>query len=185
VASTRARRYVGGRIGYLSGPLNVALSYGSSIAADSYFAGTTDDVRSANFGASYDFGAVTLFGELSRVRRERDYAVAPLIPVPDVDFRGYLVGATVPVGPGLIRASYARVKYDMNGNSPVPDPKASKLSLGYVHNLSKRTALYATFARIRNSNGAALAVGGPAFVSTNVFTPRTSSGYDLGIRHAF
>ncbi|MNV51681.1 Outer membrane porin protein 32 precursor [compost metagenome] len=103
----------------------------------------------------------------------------------DAEFRGYLVGATVPVGPGLIRASYARVKYDMDGNSPTPDPKASKISLGYVHNLSKRTALYANVAQIRNSNGAALTVGGPAFISTGVFTPKTSRGYDLGIRHAF
>ncbi|UVH61177.1 porin [Variovorax paradoxus] len=185
VASARAGRYVGGRLGYLRGPLDIAVSYGSSIAADSYFAGTTDDVRTANLGASYDFGVAKLFGELTRMRRERDEVVAPLIPVPDSEFVGYLIGVTVPIGPGLIRASYARVKYDMNGNSPVPDPKATKFSIGYVHNLSRRTALYANFAQIRNSNGAAVTVGGPAFVSAGVFTPRTSTGYDFGIRHAF
>jgi predicted porin len=94
-----------------------------------------------------------------------------------------LIGATVPVGPGLIRAAYSRVKYDTNATGT--DPKADKLSLSYVHNLSKRTALYATVARVSNRNGAALTVGGPAFISTSVFTPKTSSGYDFGIRHAF
>jgi predicted porin len=55
-----------------------------------------------------------------------------------------------------------------------------------VHNLSKRTALYATVARVSNKNGAALSVGGPAFVTTTGgFTPKTSTGYDFGIRHAF
>ncbi|REM33110.1 porin, partial [Mycobacterium tuberculosis] len=67
------------------------------------------------------------------------------------------------------------------------DPRANKLALGYVHNLSKRTALYATIARVSNKNGAALTVGGPGFykASEGVFTPKTSTGYDFGIRHAF
>jgi len=189
IANTRAGRYVGGRIGYANGPLDIALAYGSSTAGDDYFAGTTDDVKTANLGASYDFGIVKLFGELSRVSRSRDYAAAPLVPMPDTDLKGYLIGATVPVGPGLIRAAYSHVKYDMNSAStalvPVPNPEASKFSLSYVHNLSRRTALYATVARISNKNGAALTVGGPAFISTSVFAPRTSSGYDLGIRHGF
>jgi predicted porin len=187
VARTRAGRYVGGRLGYANGPLDLALSYGSSTVADDYFAGTTDEVRTANLGASYDFGSVKLFGELSRVSRTRDYALSPPIALPDTDLEGYLIGATVPVGAGLIRVAYSRVKYDMNSAAlaPVPDPKASKVSLGYVHHLSKRTALYATVARVSNRNGAALTVGGPAFISTSVFAPRTSSGYDFGIRHAF
>ena len=146
-------------------------------------------MKTVNLGASYDFGVVKLFGELSRVSKTRDYAAAPLLPLPDTNLKGYLIGATVPVGPGLIRAAYSRVSYDTDAAPtalvPVPDPKAGKLSLSYVHNLSKRTALYATVARISNKNGAALTVGGPAFITTGVFAPRTSTGYDLGIRHAF
>ncbi|EJL74127.1 hypothetical protein PMI12_03094, partial [Variovorax sp. CF313] len=57
----------------------------------------------------------------------------------------------------------------------------------YVHNLSKRTALYATIARVSNKNGAGYTVGGPAFYNNaaGVFTPKSSTGYDFGIRHAF
>lgn len=38
-----------------------------------------------------------------------------------------------------------------------------------------------------NKNGSALTVGGPGFykVTDRVFTPKTSTGYDFGIRHAF
>ena len=60
-----------------------------------------------------------------------------------------------------------------------------------MHNLSKRTALYATVARISNKDGADLTVGGPANIVTgdraagSTFTPKTSTGYDFGIRHAF
>ena len=70
--------------------------------------------------------------------------------------------------------------------------------MGYVHNLSKRTALYATVAYIRNKNGANYSAGSgnitAPFVSTyandalgtsGAYRPKTSIGYDFGLRHAF
>jgi len=193
-SKSRAGRYIGGRVGYANGPLDIAVAYGNSTVGDQFYAGTTDSVKTFNLGASYDFGPAKLFGELSRAKNSRDYAIRPLADArPDVDLTGYLIGVTVPVGAGLIRASYSAVKYDRNlpfdyftpANNL--DPKANKLAIGYVHNLSKRTALYATVARVSNKNNAALSVGGPAFykVTGNVFTPKTSTGYDFGIRHAF
>ncbi|MGK6309776.1 porin [Variovorax sp. DT-64] len=186
VAASRTGRYAGGRFGYASGPLDVALAYGSSYTGDSFYAGTTDTMKTANLGVSYDFGVVKLLGEVSRVKHARDYAITPAGGlVADVDVSGYLLAVTAPVGAGLIRAAYSHVRYDMN-QPGVADPKAGKLALGYVHNLSKRTALYATVARVNNRNGAALNVnGGPTFIQTPIFTPRSSTGYDLGIRHAF
>ncbi|MGJ7612385.1 MULTISPECIES: porin [unclassified Variovorax] len=193
--NSRAGRYVGGRFGYANGPLDVALAYGSSTVGDQYYAGTTNKVNTLNLGASYDFGPVKLFGELSKAKNKIDYEVTPVLGGrPDVDLTGYLLGVTVPVGAGLIRASWSHVKYDNNtiNTNPfvvnTPDPKANQIALGYVHNLSKRTALYATIARISNKNGAALTNGGPAFynsVAGTTFTPKSSTGYDFGIRHAF
>ena len=190
--SQRQGRYIGGRFGYANGPLDVALAYGSSTVGDNYYAGTTTKVNTLNLGASYDFGPVKLFGELSKAKNKIDYEVTPLLGGrPDIDLTGYLLGVTVPVGAGLIRASYSHVKYDTNQpTNPFVvnpgDPKANKLALGYVHNLSKRTALYATIARVSNKNGAGLTVGGPSFYNAGgVFTPKSSTGYDFGIRHAF
>jgi predicted porin len=192
--SQRQGRFVGGRFGYANGPLDVALGASSSTVGDNYYAGTTTKTDTVNLGASYDFGPVKLFGELSKVKNKVDYEVTPFAGGrPDVDVTGYLLGATVPVGAGLIRASWSHVKYDFNtvNTNPfaanTPDPKANKLALGYVHNLSKRTALYATIARVSNKNGAALTVGGPAFYNNaaGAFTAKSSTGYDFGIRHAF
>jgi hypothetical protein len=39
-------------------------------------------------------------------------------------------------------------------------PHTLQWGIGYVHNLSKRTALYTTFARASNHDGARVAVGG-------------------------
>lgn len=189
--SQRQGRYAGGRFGYANGPLDVALAYGSSTIGDQFYVGTTTKINSLNLGASYDFGPAKLFGELSRATNKMDYEVTPAAGGRrDIDLTGYLIGVTVPVGVGLIRASYAGVKFDANQPSTpfaprVADPKSNKLAIGYVHNLSKRTALYATVARLNNKNGAALTVGGPAFVTAGGFTAKTSTGYDFGLRHAF
>lgn len=47
-----------------------------------------------------------------------------------------------------------------------------------VHNLPKRTSLYGTYARVRNSGGATAALNG-ATAGAN----QSSSGLDLGLRH--
>ena len=189
VQPVRTGRYAGGRFGYASGALDVAAAYSTNTVADSFYAGTTDVVRTANLGVSYDFEVAKLTADVSRVKRERQYAL-PSLPgaTPDTDFSGFLIGLQVPVGPGLFRASYARVRYDTHQPlaRAMPEPSASKIALGYVHNLSKRTALYATVARVRNRHGAALTIGGaPAFVVSSGYVPAASSGYVLGIRHAF
>jgi predicted porin len=188
----RTGRYVGGRFGYANGPLDVAASYGNSTVGDNFFVGTTTSVKTFNLGASYDFGVVKLFGEYSKAKNEVDVENSFLLQPADIDLKGWLLGATVPVGPGLIRVAYSAVKYDFNlPTTPfftTDDPKANKFAIGYVHNLSKRTALYATVARIRNKNGAGLSLGGPSFVTSfsgAAYAPKTSTGYDFGIRHAF
>jgi predicted porin len=83
---------------------------------------------------------------------------------------------------------------------PESDASVRKLALGYVHNLSKRTALYASVARINiddgHNNPAVMGVTPlvlsvpaifpqPAYVTTGGMQPHGSYGYDFGIRHAF
>lgn len=182
---TRSGRFIGGRFGYDQGPLNVALAASRNTLLSDYLAGTTLRQDTINLGAAYDLGAAKLFGEVSRIKNRTIVSGLAASTSSDVDLTGLMFGVNVPVGPGVIRASYAKVKYDYNRPfSTTPDPKASQLALSYVHNLSKRTALYASVARIENKNGAALSVGGPGFV-TGAFSPKRSSGYDLGLRHAF
>jgi predicted porin len=186
--STSAGRYVGGRFGYANGPLDVALSVGQNIAVDTTT--LTRKIQTINLGASYDFGPVKLFGELSNVKNKFDLAAGDTHDT----YNGYLIGATVPVGAGMIRASYSTVRYN-EGAAGITgeDPRANKFAIGYVHNLSKRTALYATVARVNNRNdsaytGSLTAASTTGYGSTGVSysgVPRSSTGYDFGIRHAF
>ena len=188
-SSSSAGRYVGGRFGYANGPLDVALGVGRSTVVDT--AALQRSVQTINLGASYDFGPVKLFGELSNVKNKFDYAA-----VADThdSYNGYLIGATVPVGAGLIRVAYSQVRYN-EGAAGITgeDPLARKFAIGYVHNLSKRTALYATVARVNNRNdvnytGSLVSASTTGYGSTGTsYTglPRSSTGYDFGIRHAF
>jgi len=177
--NSKAGRYVGGRFGYANGPLDVALAYGQTRTGDA--STVSIDVKTANLGASYDLGVVKLFGELSQI--DNDFQNIGLTD--SVKVNGYLIGATAPIGAGLIRASYSVAEADANGI--VADPKASKFALGYVHNLSKRTALYATVAHISNKNGANFTPypGSNAVTGITGIAGRSANGYDFGIRHSF
>jgi predicted porin len=194
--NARVGRHISGRFGYANGPLDVAAAYGESTIASNYFLGTTTNLDIWNLGASYDFGVVKLFGEYSNNKLKVNSSNPFVNPLgfSEPGMNGWLLGATVPVGPGLIRFAYSTVKYNnvtrLNQVFGVLDaPKADKWALGYVHNLSKRTALYATAARVNNKNGADLTVGGPNYYTattlTGPLTPKSSTGYDFGIRHAF
>ena len=125
----------------------------------------SEKLRTINLGASYDFGVLKLMGELSQVRdtarpRRRSLGCGGLTVTDKDKYNGAMIGVTVPVGVGMIKASYARVKFKNDLGTALPtlfardrDASVSKLALGYVHNLSKRTALYATVARARIKNG--------------------------------
>ena len=178
-----AGRYVGGRFGYANGPLDVALAYGESTTNDLIV--SNNKVKTANLGASYDFGMVKAFTELSQFKLASGIATTI---VDNSKVNGLLIGATAPIGAGLIRASFSTARVSLPG----ADPRADKFALGYVHNLSKRTALYATYAHVNNKNFGANVPGisanagtGSSPLAYGAGTPSSSNGYDFGIRHAF
>jgi predicted porin len=153
------------RVGYAAGPLNVALG----LSRTKYAAG---NVSQNNIGAQYDFGVAKLMGSISRDKNDGLVAGG-------ADGKGWLIGTSVPVGAGEIRAAFSQYTVDLPA---VADPRARKLAVGYVHNLSKRTAVYTTYARVRNSNGAAIAVNNAAGAPG---INQASTGFDIGLRHSF
>ncbi len=148
------------RASYSAGPFSIA-----GTTAKTTFA--TGDVKSNNIGASYMFGKAKLMGYYTR-----DSAGA------GADQNGWLIGGTMPVGPGTVRLAYSTTETDVAGGA-----STDQIAVGYVYDLSKRTALYATFARVSNDNGASSTLNGAPGGAVNV--NRASTGYDLGIRHTF
>jgi len=183
---TAGTKYVGGRVGYGVGPVNVAGAWGKTRISGSSPA-PQRNFTMIDFGGSYDAGFAQFMAQYSRMTTEQVSAF-----VGDGKQTNWLVGALVPMGQGQIRASYAKLK----GSEAVDGVSAKQMALGYVYNLSKRTAVYGTYSRITNDGGAAYVVGTPPAVSATsitaagVVTPSsmtnlTSSGYEVGIRHSF
>ncbi len=147
------------RVGYANGPINVALA-----ASQTKYL-VSGNIKSWNLGGQYDLGVAKIMAHYNQDKISGG-----------ADGKGFLIGGLVPVGAGEVRLAYSTYKVDTVG----ADPRSNKIALGYVHNLSKRTALYATYARVSNKNGAAQSLNGSVTAAGD-----NSNGYDFGIRHSF
>ena len=158
-------KYLGARIGYAAGPVNVAVAFGKTDR------GTLADFKDLNAGASYNLGFMTLMARYGKTE-------AGALEQTNTQF-----GVNVPMGAGTLKASY--IKASGTGTSF----DATQIAVGYVYDLSKRTALYGTFSRINNGGTAATGarfttgtLGGSPGVTAGGLT---STGYEFGVRHSF
>ena len=147
------------RVTYDQGPLSLAVAFSKTTI------GAGNDLSTTNFGGSYNMGVAQLIAFWNKDS-------ASIAGAKDVT--GYTIGALVPVAP----AGTVRVSFSSSDNGA--GAKTDKFALGYVHDLSKRTALYGTFASVSNSGLAAQALNGATTKAGG-----SSTGFDLGIRHAF
>src|SRR5574337_59785 len=176
-------RYEGGRIGYWNGPVNGALAYGQSHGAPiPGETGLFTTFKEWNLGGSYNFGPAKAMAHYGVNNSD----------VPGTKYTHWGLAATINAGPGYIPISYNQIRQ----NNATSDG-ANQIAVGYVYNLSKRTALYATVSHISNKNsGRYTFFGGAASNSPNLFldpnfTPSAGggwgngTGYDVGIRTEF
>lgn len=170
---TAGKKYFGGRIGYKAGPIDVTAAYGNTKVTP-LLGSSDDDFKTAIVAGTYDLGVVKL-GLLYQQTQLGD----------DKD---KLAGLNVwaPVGAGTIKFAYSKI----NGASTGAHGDADQLALGYVHSLSKRTAIYTTVAHIKNKDSAGNAglysVASLTNPSSSTFVAGDkSTGFELGIRHSF
>ena len=91
------------------------------------------------------------------------------------------VGATYTMAANKFFVTYQQNKVETAG------AKGNALAVAYTYNLSKRTNLYASYAKLDNNNTGAFGLNSS---STSVAPPATAPGSDpsalsIGIRHAF
>jgi predicted porin len=144
------------RVGYNAGPLSLAVGYGRT----EFVAG---DMTMTNFGGAYDLGVARVMAQITNDKAGT------------VKGDGMLLGVTAPVGAGLVRASYST--YENKSTKA----ESKQTAVGYVHNLSKRTRAYVTYARISNSGGAnaTLVASGTGIANAS------TTGWDIGMTHSF
>ena len=153
-------KYAGARLGYASGPLDIAASYGQTPVEGRRY-------RNASLGGSYDFGMVKLYANYLRQKNAPESQTHAML------------GLSVPVGAGVIKASVARA----NRSGPGVDADdATQVALGYMHWLSKRTAVYGTWSVVRNKGNAAYGV---TDALSDPQAGANSRGLQFGISHNF
>jgi predicted porin len=159
-ATNLSNKTTSGRIGYAAGPFNIAASYGISKTEP-------DEWKHWNVAGSWNFGFLNLMAQYDMQEagaREQ---------------KTFLIGTVVPLGQGEFKFAYS--KADQSGGG-FDGADADQIGVGYVYNLSKRTAMYGHYARIKNKNALANFVvpGGAGSAANN-----TSKGFEVGLRHSF
>lgn len=158
---------VGGK--YANGPFAAALTYAYLNEGDQ-----GDASKEWTVGATYDFSVVKLYAAYERA--------ADVGTARDQTNSMWTLGARVPVTKaGTFSASYSVGKYD------VKDTDTKAWQLGYDHNLSKRTTVYAAYMHLANDD-AGIARPGSRYGSFSAVTTDVDEnyhGFTVGIRHLF
>jgi len=164
-------KYTGGRLGYAAGPINVGASFGQTERG-------VADIKTTNFGASYNMGFATLYG----VYEKSKYSSGAV----STDQKLMSFSITAPMGNGKLLAQYT--KASGKGAAATPDQYDAKMfGIGYQYSLSKRTTLYTNYGNINNggsvTQGATYTAtgSGPAGIKRG----ESSTGYEFGVRHSF
>lgn len=167
-AIKRQGNYQGLRGGYRNKELNVAAAAGKLNGA------TADaDIKLGNLGVTYDFGvARPMLLWASEKQGPTQVSVVQL-------------GVVVPLGAGLVRAQIGRYDTSDSATPAIDANDWRKLAVGYGYNLSTRTQLYGTVARVSNGSGAQKAISVQGLVGPATALGSNSSGYEVGMRHFF
>ena len=144
---------------YSEGPVYAAIAYEKLNDA----AGNDANAGKKTFvGGTYDFTVVKAHAAYETIKGGTN------------DDRVWMIGATVPFGPGAFVADYTQSK-----NKAVDNADAKQFAIGYTYDLSKRTDIYTSFSRTTVDNNAGptkytMAAGG-----------QTDKLINVGIRHKF
>ena len=185
----RDSRYLGLGVTYDNGPLSLGLGFdrinnvgyteANPTATPAVLFDAGEDLTTWHLGGAYNFGVAKLLGFYKQTKSKE-------VGTNDsTKFKTFGLGVTAPVGAaGEVRASYNHYRDSDAGETL----KADQLSLGYVHNLSKRTALYGTYAYLKNKNkdgdNLGLELNG-AMKGAGLSKSGAQHGLQVGIRHAF
>jgi predicted porin len=107
---------------YFGGPLGLGFAW------QKVKKGTADDTTTWQLGGSYAFGGTKLFAQYGSVDNDTS----------GNDFKITGLGASIGMGAGAFLAQWGRI-------SPGAGADRTTFTLGYDHNLSKRTDVYAVF----------------------------------------
>ena len=172
-------RYVGFGATYDNGPLSLGLGYDKqNNGLGQYNDFADENLKTWHLGGSYDFQVV----KVAAFYKQTKYT--ELTTSESFKLKTWNLGVSAPVGAaGVVKAAYNNYKISDS------NIKAQQFSLGYVHNLSKRTALYGTYSFLKNKGDENLITNLNGSIGAAALTENGNDhklkGIQVGIRHNF
>lgn len=194
-SESSAGRQLSAAVSYTNGPLNARVAYNNrnnDTASTATAAAVERGIgHNSLLAVNYDFQVAKAYfmfnrskglnsiaypnqGTLGGVTGGIAYTTTTAIAA-SRDSRDGLVGVQVPVaGAGKVIASFI-----YKDDREAVNRDAKQWAIGYMHDISKRTTGYVSYAKIDNKNNAAFTVGGNTEVGSG------DSAFNVGVRHSF
>ena len=161
-ATDKLGRETGIALSYGNGPLKLAYAYDKQTITQ----GPDVSKKLNHVNGSYDFKVVKLVAGWNSQKQD-------LVS----DQRSWYVGGVMPVfGKDSVKLEYTRFN-----NKMIASADAKLIALGYEHPMSKRTTLYATYAKMDNDAAATKTLLGGVGVAAG-FDP---NAFEFGLKHSF
>lgn len=163
--SNKPNRQYGLQMGYAGGPVNVQFGYNNANESTTGPV-TNNDAKITFLGATYDFGVAKAHAGVGETKFERNTPAAPR-----TRSRNYLLGLTVPFGANQVIGTITR-----NDERDTANADYTQYGVAFLHDLSKRTTLYAQYAHVNNDGRSSFRVDRAGASNNRVA---------LGVRHSF
>lgn len=165
-------RSAGLSLAYANGPIAVRYAYDQQTMnlAD-------EDLKRNHVNGSYDFKVVKIVAGWNQAKQDGG----------SVDLRSWYIGGVMPVfGKDLVKLEYTDLK-DKTSTAATGSKDSNMIALGYEHFMSKRTVLYATYAKLNNDNGArnSFLTGPGPTEAGGVTLGYDPSSFQMGLKHSF
>ena len=154
-------------------------------------AGNNNKQKAWKIGGGYTMDAINVNAVYEKITSSGPATAVPLIGNSDDHSAWYLSGK-YSFGNDAVKLAYAKTGDFGNGTGgTTPNTSVKQWSLGYDHNMSKRTTLFALYTKLNADAGAAGApLGGQtsagAIASTGPVGAATdASAWSFGVKHAF
>ncbi len=176
-------RYIGGRLGFASGPFDVTVAGGQRRFAAVTTQGSPgltganpgavaqigDLQRTYDIGASWNFGFAKLMGSFDREKLRNIFENIGSI------------SAVIPIGLTEIHVGYDRSTLK-NATGTGSSNAVDQAKISFVYNASKRSAIFVTASRLDNKDASRLTLAGAAGQTK---PGGKSQAAEVGIRHFF
>lgn len=159
-------------VNYANGPIYVVASYhNSDLVTGTTTLADNGNKKTTMIGGVYNFGVAKAHASFAKNKGDNASGAENL------DSTDMMLGVTVPFGASKFLASYMQKNNDFRD-----DADTRQWSIGYTYDLSKRTNLYASYAKAFNDNNANIK---PFQVSQTVVNGAEPSIFNIGVRHKF